>query len=588
MKIKILVLLLFFFVNLYAKKDYYISLGSIPKYNKDFKHFEYVNDKAPKNGVFKQAARGTYDSLNPFILKGISALGIGLIYDSLMQPSLDESSVYYPLLAEEIEVDPNNNWVKFYLNPKARFSDGVSVKADDVKFTFETLITKASPIYKKYYSDVKNVEIIDKLTVKFNFKTSKNNELPLILASLSILPKHYWIDKDFKKSDNINPIGSGPYVLDKYKFSKYISFKINKNYCAKDLAVNKGFYNFNKVQFDYYKDQTVILEAFKSGEFDFIQEYTSKNWATLYKGKNFDKGLIKKENRAHKNVQGMQAFAFNLRNPLFNNLQVRKALNLAFDFEWTNKKLFFSQYKRTNSYFANSELSSSFLPSREELKLLNPLKDQIPKSVFLSEFKNNKTSANGNIRKELKQALKILKKEGWIFKNKILVKNNKEFKFEILIYQSAFERVLQPFIKNLKKIGIQAKIRVVDAVSYTNRLRNFNYDMMVTSYGVSLTPGNELKYFWHSNSADIEGSRNYIGIKNKALDSLINEIIIAANRKDLITAVKALDRVLLHNYYLIPNWYTSVYRIAYWNKIQQPKIYPKYDLAIYSWWINKK
>ena len=585
MKTKILLILLLSF-NLYAQKDYVISLGEIPKYKQDFKHFKYVNKDAKKGGIFKLSARGTYDSLNPFILKGISADGIGLIYDSLMQGSLDESSVYYPLLAQNIEVAPNNFWVKFYLNPNAKFSDGVQVKASDVKFTFDTLVSKASPVYKQYYSDVKDVEVINDLTVKFNFKTNKNKELALILASLSILPEHFYKNIDFKKSSNLKAIGSGPYIIDKYEFGKYIQFKRNKNYWAKDLNVNVGSYNFNKIKYDYYKDQTVTLEAFKSGEFDFRQEYTSKTWATMYKGKNFKNGNIIKENRVHKNAQGMQAFVFNLRNPLFSSLETRKAINLAFDFEWTNKKLFYSQYKRSNSYFENSELKSTGLPSKDELKLLNPLKDLIPTSVFEKKFKNNVTNGKGNIRLQLRYALKMLKEDCWKFENKVLVKNGKKFEFEIILYQPAFERVVQPFIKNLKKIGIIVKLKVLDAVSYTNRVKNFNYDMIVSSFGVSLYPGNELYSFWGEKSADIIGSRNHIGIKNKAVDNLINEIVISHNREDLITAVKALDRVMLHNYYLIPQWYNSSYRIAYWNKFIQPKVQAKYDIGMFTWFFK--
>jgi len=583
---KILFIVLILLANVYAKKESYMSLGSTPKYQKNFTHFDYVNPNAKKGGIYKQAARGTYDSFNPFILKGLSASGIGLLYDTLMSPSADESSVYYPLIAKEVEIDENNNWVVFYINENARFSDGSKVRAQDVKFSFDILIEKGSPQYKRYYSDIKDVEVLNDLSVRFNFKTNTNKELPVILVSLNIMPKKFWSDKDFIKADDTVPMGSGPYLIDSYKFGKYIKYKRNKNYWAKDLNVNLGSYNFNKIQYDYYKDQSVTLEAFKAGEFDYRQEYTAKTWATMYTGKNFTKGLIKTENRQHENPQGMQAFGFNLRNPLFKNKEIRKALNLAFDFEWTNKQLFFSQYKRSQSFFDNSELSSSGLPSKEELLLLNPLKDQIPSSVFEKEFKNNTTKGSGKIRKELRAALKILKKEGWSFKNKVLVKDGKEFVFEILLYQPNFERVVQPFIKNLKKIGIKASLKVLDAVSYSNKVKNYDFDMMVISYPVSLSPGNELKYFWGTLSADIKGSQNYMGIKNKAIDTLIDHVIIAKNRKELLTSVKALDRVMLNNYYVIPQWHSSTYRIAYWNKFHQPKIHPKYSIGIMTWWFK--
>ncbi len=587
-KPSILIAILLLATSLFAQKQSYITINSKPKYKENFKHFEYVNPNAKKGGILKLSANGTFDSLNAFTLKGSKASGLGLLYDTLMSSSQDESSVVYPLLAKAVEIAKDNTWVKFYINEKAKFNDGKEVTADDVKFSFETLINKGSPSYKRYYFDVKSVEVIDKLTVKFNFKTNKNNELPLILGQLSIIPKHFWEDKDFLDSDAIIPVSSGPYKIKTFKFGKYIRYERDKNYWAKDLPVNVGHYNYEEVKYDYYKDESVTLEAFKAGEFDLRLENISKNWATLYNGKNFDNGKIIKKEIPHELAQGMQGLVFNLRNPLFKDLEVRRAINLAFDFEWTNKKLFYNQYKRLNSYFANCELSSEgSLPSKEELKLLEPFKNQLPKNIFTKKFKNNITKGDGKIRKELRQALKILKKQGWVFKNKILEKNGKQFKFEILLSSSSFERVLQPFIKNLKKIGIIASIRIVDHVSYTNRRNSFDYDAMIHVFGVSLSPGNELTNYWGSKSYNIKGSSNIIGIKSKVIDHLIEKIITAPSRKDLITTVRALDRVLLNNYYVIPNWYIPSYRISYWNKFEQPKIAPKYGLGIYTWWTKE-
>ena len=585
MYLKLLFISLLVSLNLFAQKSYFISMSNVAKYEKDFVSFDYVNANAKKGGKVKLASNGTYDSLNPFILKGLSAEGIGLIYDSLMLGSSDEASTYYALVAQNIEVDPENNWVKFYINPKAKFHDGISIKAHDVKFSFDILISKGTPLYKRYYA-VKDVEIINDLTVKFNFKTNKNTELALILASLSVLPEHFYKNIDFKKATKIKPLSSGPYKIKSFVFGKYITYERVKDYWAKDLNVNKGKYNFDSIKYDYYKDQTVSLEAFKAGEFDFREEYTAKSWATMYKGKNFDNGKIIKERRKHENPAGMQAFVFNLRNPLFQSAKVREALNLAFDFEWTNKQLFYNQYTRLNSYFANSELSSFGLPSIEELELLNPLKDSIPSSVFTKEFKNPVSNASGNIRKRLRDAIKILKKEGWISKNRVLEKNGKVFEFEILLTSPAFERVVQPFIKNLKKIGIKASLKVIDSVSFTSRAKTFDYDMIVSSFGVSLSPGNELNNYWASSSASVPGSRNHIGIKNPAIDILIQKVVHAKTRSSLITAVRALDRVLLHNYYVISNWYIPAYRMAYKNIFNQPAINPKYALGFHNWWIK--
>lgn len=572
--------------TLFAQKQEHISIATKPKYEVGFKHFEYVDPNAKKGGEVKFSAIGTFDSFNPFVLKGQAAAGISSIYDTLMTSSLDEPFVYYPLIAQYIEVSPNNDWVKFYINKKARFHDGKKVTAHDVKFSFETLVHKGSPTYKRYYLDVKEVLVLDKYTVQFKFKTNKNKELPMILGQIQILPKHFWQDKDFLKSDSIVPMGSGPYKVAQYEFGRFVSYELDKNYWGKDLSVNVGQNNFGKIKYDYYKDRTVTLEAFKAGEFDYRLENTAKNWATLYTGKNFDSKKIIKEEIKHENVQGMQGLVFNTRNSLFQDREVRRALNLALDFEWTNKKLFYNQYKRTNSFFANSELAARGLPSKEELALLEPFKNELPKEVFKESFKANVTKGDGRIRKELREALKILKKAGWKFENKQLVKNGKKFKFEILVASKTYNKILNPFIKNLKKIGISASIRLQDQVAYYNRLKKFDFDMIIGGFGVSLSPGNEQRYFWGSESVSVEGSRNYVGIKSPAVDAMINHIITAQNRQDLITAVRALDRILTHNYYVIPNWYISSFRIAYWNKFNKPKISPKYGLGIDTWWIK--
>jgi len=585
---KILLSTLLITTSLIAAKQNYISLGDEGKYKENYKHFDYVNPNAPKAGTFKLSSRGTFDSLNAFILKGTPAAGLGLIFDTLMSASEDEPSVSYPLIAEFIEESPDNTWVKFYINEQAKFQDGSQVTAHDVKFSFNTLISKGTPFYKRYYFDVKNVEVLDDFTVKFNFKSDKNKELAYILGQIRIFSEKFWKERDFLKSKTIIPMASGPYKIDKYKFGKYISYKRDDSYWAKDLMVNVGQYNFNKIKFDYYKDESVTLEAFKAGEFDYRREFTAKTWATLYTGKNFDNGNIIKKNISHELPQGMQSFAFNLRKPLFQDMEVRRALNLAFDFEWTNKKMFFGQYQRLDSYFSNSELSSRSLPSEDELKLLTPYKDKLPASIFTTVFQNNITKGDGKIRKELRTALKILKKQGWKFENKVLVKNGKKFEFEILLTQASFERIVQPFIKNLKKIGILASIKMMESVSYTNKVNNNDFDMIVQSFPVSLSPGNELNNYWGSKAANIKGSSNHIGIESKIVDSLIHNVVIAPNRKDLITAVRALDRVLLHNYYVIPQWYSASYRIAYWSKLKQPKINPKYGLGIFTWWINEQ
>lgn len=574
--------------SLFAQKQEYISIGAEPKYKAGFKHFDYVNPKAQKGGKVKHSAIGTFDSFNPFLLKGQPAAGIGTIYDTLMESSLDEPFVMYPLIAKAVEISPNKDWVKFYVNPKAKFQDGKEVTAEDVKFSFDLLLEKGTPRFKRYYADIKDAVVLDKYTVQFNFKRNDNKELALILGQIQVLPKHFWQDKDFSKSDSIVPLGSGPYKVKNYKFGKYVSYELDKNYWAKDLNVNVGQNNFGEVQFDYYKDRTVTLEAFKAGEFDYRTETSAKNWATLYTGKNFDEGKIIKKELAFEKANGMQGFVFNLRKPLFKDIEVRKALNLALDFEWTNKNLFYSQYTRLNSYFANSELAASGKPSEAELKLLEPFKSELPKEVFGEAFKSNVTKGDGKIRKELRTALKILKKAGWKFENKQLVKDGKKFKFEILVRNKSFNKILNPLIKNLKKIGITATIRTLDQVAYYNKIKEFDYDMILTNYRVSLSPGNELRNYFGSKETKMNGSRNYIGIESPAVDAMIDHIVSAQKRKDLVTAVRALDRILTHNHYVIPNWYTPVNRLAYWNKFEQPKITPKHGLGFNTWWIKEE
>ncbi|RXJ86847.1 extracellular solute-binding protein [Arcobacter sp. CECT 8985] len=572
--------------NIFAKKQKYISINEKPKYTQNFKHFDYVNVNAKKGGIFKGAISGTFDSFNPFILKGNNVAGIVMIYDSLMTPSLDESSVYYPLIAKEIEVSKNNDWVKFYINKNAKFQDGKSVTAQDVKFSYDILISKGAPWYKKYYSDVKNAEVIDKYTIKFNFKNSKNKELPVILSQLMVLPKHFWKNKDFSNSNTVVPIGSGPYKVDDYKYGKYVTYKLDENYWAKDLNVNVGQYNFGEIRYDYYKDRNVILESFKAGEFDYIMENSAKNWATLYTGKNFDNHKIIKDEIKHENVKGMQGFVFNIRKDIFKNKEVRKALNLAFDFEWTNKNLFYNQYKRINSYFENSELAARGLPTEGELKILNQFKGQVPDEVFGKAYEANKTKGDGNIRNELRKALKILYSQGWKIKDGVLRKDGKKFEFEILLGSSSLEKVIHPFINNLKKIGVIAKIRIVDQITYINKVRNFDYDMIANVFRVSSSPGNEQRSFWGSAASKIKGSRNMIGVNSKVVDKIIDYIVTAKSRTDLISAVRALDRVLTYNYYVISNFYTPYYRVAYWNKFNKPKITPKYSLGLFTWWIK--
>ncbi len=569
-----------------------IAMHGDIKYPAAFTHFDYTIPNAPKYGRLKLAAQGTFDSLNIFISKGHAGQNIDLIYDTLTVASQDEPFTHYGLIAKSITWPTDRSFVEYELRPEAKFSDGHQLTAEDVKFSFDMLMEKAAPGFRTQYADVKSVQIISKHKIRFEFSSGANTELVLIVGQIPILPKHATDSESFDKSSLEIPLGSGPYIIDSIAPGKRILFKRNPNYWARDLNVNKGRYNFELIQLDYYRDSTVMLEALKANEYDFRYENVSKLWATAYKGSALASGRLIKENIPHKNPTGMQAFVLNQRNPLFNDIRVRKALAYAFDFEWTNRQLFYDAYKRSYSYFTNSELASSGLPSDAELTLLNPLKDKLPDSVFNDEFSLPITSGTGNNRPELRQAKKLLEGAGWHVVNNQLVNNDGTvFSFEFLVFQPSFERVINPYIKNLKRLGIQASIRKVEISQYINRLREFNYDVITSSYPQSLSPGIEQEQFWGSQSAKTPASRNYIGIENEAIDQLIDHVTTAHSREDLVVATQALDRALLHHWYVIPQWYIDSHRVAYWNKFGKPDIAPPYDGrfsgTLLTWWVDK-
>ncbi|WP_075179046.1 extracellular solute-binding protein [Neptunomonas phycophila] len=572
-----------------AAPSHGIAMHGDLKYSSDFTHFDYTNPDAPKGGSVKQWALGTFDSFNSFIIKGTPADGLGLIYDTLTSQSTDEPFSEYGLIAKTIDVADDNSSVTFVLNKNAKFSDGEPVTANDVAFTFKTLTTEGSPVYRIYYGDVKDVVIVDEHTIRFEFKSTKNAELPLIIGQLPVLPEHYWKNKDFNAPTLDKPVGSGPYMLDSYEAGRSITYKRNPNYWGADIPVNKGRYNFDFITYDYYRDTTVSLEAFKAGEYDFRQETSSKNWATSYVGPMFDNGQIIKAEIPHSRPTGMQAFVFNTRRDIFSNPDVRKALSYAFDFEWTNKNLFYSAYARTNSYFSNSEMAAEQPITPQETALLEPFKDQLPSEVFTDVFKAPVYDGSGNNRRELRTALRLLKSAGWELKNgKLLNKETGQaFTFEILLVQKEFERIVAPMLKNLKQMGIEANIRIVDVSQYINRLRDFDFDMVVSSFGQSSSPGNEQREFWGSYNADMKGSRNIIGIKNPVVDALIEKIIEAPSRQELVYRTRALDRVLQWNYYVIPQFHSTSYRIAYKPFFGMPKTRPLYDIGFDTWWVKE-
>jgi microcin C transport system substrate-binding protein len=562
-----------------------------PKYSADFQRFDYTSEDAQRGGKLRLSGYGTFDSLNAHIAKGNSADNLELIYDTLMVNSADEPFTQYGLLAHTIEYPEDRSWVIFHLRSEARFHDGHPITADDVVFSYKLLLEKGNPKYKFYYADVLDAEALDTLTVKFTFKNTNNRELPLIIGELTVFPQHFWEDKEFDKSSLAIPLGSGPYQVKKVNAGRNITYQRNEEYWGKDLPVNTGFYNFDSISIDYYRDNNVAIEAIKAKEYDFRWENSSKFWATSYDiAAVKNKQLIKRE-IPHKANKGMQAFVFNLRKPIFQDIHLRKAISHAFDFEWSNQSLFYNAYKRAYSFYSNSELASTGLPTQEELALLLPYKDQLPDSVFSESYAPSTTDGSGRNRPNLRKAKKLLDQAGYFVKDNQLYNSHEEkINFEILLVSPGFERIVNPFIKNLKKLGIHINVRLVDTSQYINRKRSFDFDMIVHVFSQTESPGNEQSNLWGSGSADIAGSGNLIGIKNPAIDNLVEHVVNAKSRQNLVTASKALDRGLLHNYYAIPQWYKSSTRVVFWNKFNFPKISPIYDryysTGIYTWWYD--
>ncbi len=565
-----------------------IALHGQPKYGPDFQQFDYVNPNAPKGGEARFAAIGSFDTFNPFNIKGQAAAGIGQLFESLLSNSADEPFSAYGLIAESVEVAADRSSVTFALRPQARFHDNSPITADDVLFSFETLKTKGSPSFRFYYTNIAKVEKLGERQVKFSFNPGENRELPLIIGQMPVLSKKYWQDRDFSATTLEIPVGSGPYRLERFEPGRFVTYQRDDQYWGKDLPVNRGRYNIDRLRYDYYRDVTVALEAFKAGSYDLRLENVAKQWATGYDSPALSKGLIKKESFPHQIPSGMQGFAYNLRRPLFQDAKVRQALAYAFDFEWSNRNLFFGQYTRTRSYFDNSELAARGLPSPEELALLEPLRKELPPEVFTAAYEPPTAGDDAKLRANFQKALQLLQEAGWVFQDRKLVnaKTGEPFRFELLIAEPTWERIALPFARNLERLGIEMSVRTVDSAQYENRERTFDFDMIVNVWGQSLSPGNEQREFWSSAAADDPGSRNLVGLKNPAVDQLVDQVIAAPDRASLVTRVRALDRALQWNYLVIPHWHLPFTRIAFWDKFAYPTTIPMQGVQLDTWWID--
>ena len=580
---------LLFAQNAYSETSHGLAMHGSPKYDKNFKHLDYVNPGAPKGGTIRFGVYGSYDNLNRVAFKGSRAAGLGYVHDTLMRRVWDEAFTLYGLIAEKIDMPKDRSSITFFINPKARFHDGTSITRQDVLFSLETFQKKGTPNQKKTYGKVIKTEFIDENGIKMIFENNEDKELPLIIAGfLPIISKEFHEDIDVTKTSLNIPLGSGPYKITEVDAGRRIVYQRVKNYWAKDIPVNVGYYNFDKLIYDYYKDSNVLLEAFKVGEYDYRREYNAKRWQNNYNFSALNENKVILREMKNDKPSGMNALVFNTRRPLFKNPKVREALNYAYDFEWINKTIYSNAYTRTNSYFDNSPLASSNLPSADELKLLKPWKKLLPKEVFSKTYANPVSDGSGTLRKNLKKAKKILEEEGWKVKNGKLVKNGKEFTFEFLIVSPSLEKIGLVFKKNLEKLGIKMDIRTVDSSQYQNRLLNYDFDMINHTWRISLSPGNEQQFYWGSEVGKQEGSRNYPGIDSEVVDFLIEKLIGAKSRKELTTIMHALDRTLLWGHYVIPMHHSGIDRIAYWNFLEFPKEIPLYGIVIETWWVNKK
>jgi microcin C transport system substrate-binding protein len=568
------------------------SLYDTPKYPAGFTHFDYVNPDAPKGGDLYLAnpdRRTSFDKFNPFSLKGVAAAGVAnLMFETLTTGSSDETATMYGLLADDMQLAPDRMSMTFHLNPKARFNNGDPVLAADVKYSFDTLIAKGAPQFKSIYADVKDCVVVDERTVRFDFK-SLNHELPLIVGDTPVFSRKWAAGTDFDKIQLTPPIASGPYLIERYDTGRAIIYKRNPEYWGAELPTRKGMYNFARIHYRFYKDDLARLEAFKAGEFDVSVEYSAKNWARNYQGPKFSSGEIVKREFAHSNGAGMQGFVMNLRRPQFRDPRVREALGLALDFEWMNRQLFYGAYTRIHSFFNNSPMAATGLPTADELKLLGPMRNLLDPAVFGPVPVPPSTNPPGSLRSNLLKAVNLFREAGWTYRDGALRNAKGEpFAFEILDDQSAMSRIISVYTRNLQKLGIRVTQRTADYALIQKRMDEFDFDMTSIRFPDMRSPGNELFDMFGSKAADEKGSNNAWGLKDPAVDRLVQALVAADNRRQLTAAARALDRVLLHKYIVVPHWYSSTHRVAYRNRFGMPASLPLYYQAdpyvISSWW----
>jgi len=577
-----------------AEPRHGLSIFGELKYGADFQHFDYVNPAAPKGGRMVTMGTGganTYDTLNQYILKGDAAQGLDFLFDSLMVRAQDEPDAVYGLIAKSADVASDGLSVTFKLRPEAKFADGTPLTAADVIYSFTALKEKGHPAISMTLHDVVSAEALDPETVRYTFKGTLTRDLPIILAQLPVLSKAYYSKQPFEETSLKPPLGSGPYKIKDFKPGTYITYTRREDYWAKDLPVNRGRYNFDEIRYDYYRDRNIELEALLSGQFDFREEFSSGAWATRYDIPAVREGRLITVVLPDQRPSGAQGYFINTRRDKLKDPRVREALDLVFDFQWSNKKLFYSLYKRTTSYFENSDMKASGKPSPEELALLEPFKDKLSPEVFGEPYTPPVTDGSGNNRDNLKKARDLLIAAGWTPGPDHMLLNAKgeTLTIEFLEFEAMFERITVPYTDNLKRIGVDASFRLIDPAQYERRVKSFDFDVTTQRYSLRLTPGVELKSYWGSEAAKIDGSLNLPGINDPVVDALIDKAMAAKSRAELVTAMRAIDRVLRAGHYWVPQWYKASYSIAYWNKFSRPAVQPKYDAGVLdTWWFDSK
>lgn len=577
----------------------YAQFGTL-KYPAKFTHFDWVNPAAPKGGTLRVMAFGTFDTLNPYTFKGTSPVatpnflqyGVNELNEPLMvgtglyAPSGDEPTSSYGLIARSVEYAEDRSWVVFNLRPEARFHDGKPITAYDVAFSYRLLLKEGHPQYRTNLQEVQRVDILGPQRIRFVFKRAGNPLLILRLGELPVLPQHYWKDRDFKATTFTPPLGSGPYRITQVQPGRQLVFERVKDYWGKDLPVNRGFNNFDRVEVEFYRDSDVAFEAFKAGEFDIYIEHQAKNWANGYDFPAVNRGEVIKAQVAHQIPTQTQGLFMNTRRATFADVRVREALGMMFDFEWTNRTLFSGAYQRALSYYPNSEFSATGVPQGHEWLLLSPYREQLPASLFSQAFSLPRTDGRGIPRDTLRKALGLLGEAGWKLNGQRLQNSaGQPLRFELMLVNPNLERILQPYVENLANIGIDARLRTVDRAQYKQRLDQFDYDMILMTLNQTLSPGLEQWQYFHSSQVSVKGSKNYAGINNPVVDHLLEQLLAAQTRDDQLAAGRALDRVLLWQHYMIPNWYLNYHRLAYRNRFAFVTT-PPYTLGLGAWWLK--